>query len=236
MLSHRLIWHGRRVCHARQPACGACGWPRALPVLRDRPHGRGDGRQAGQGRARLLPLSGRRTRCRGAPGTGRRCSDASRPPGPLGRRAGWLRDLAAAGRGHASTRAPLRPPPGRGAPPRSWCCSVWGRTAPTCCCAAGPGLRRHPGQPAFPGGAIDEADAGPVPAALREAAEEAGVEASGVEVLAVLPDLFIARSGFAVTPVLAWWRRPVPVAAADPREVTAVARVPLSELSDPGDG
>jgi len=25
MLSHRLIWHGRRVCHARRPACGACG-------------------------------------------------------------------------------------------------------------------------------------------------------------------------------------------------------------------
>jgi endonuclease-3 len=25
MLSHRLIWHGRRVCHARTPACGACG-------------------------------------------------------------------------------------------------------------------------------------------------------------------------------------------------------------------
>lgn len=24
MLSHRLIWHGRRVCHARRPACGAC--------------------------------------------------------------------------------------------------------------------------------------------------------------------------------------------------------------------
>jgi endonuclease III len=25
MLSHRLIWHGRRVCLARRPACGACG-------------------------------------------------------------------------------------------------------------------------------------------------------------------------------------------------------------------
>jgi endonuclease-3 len=25
ILSHRLIWHGRRVCHARRPACGACG-------------------------------------------------------------------------------------------------------------------------------------------------------------------------------------------------------------------
>jgi endonuclease-3 len=24
MLSHRLIWHGRRVCFARKPACGAC--------------------------------------------------------------------------------------------------------------------------------------------------------------------------------------------------------------------
>ena len=24
MLSHHLIWHGRRVCHARKPACGAC--------------------------------------------------------------------------------------------------------------------------------------------------------------------------------------------------------------------
>jgi endonuclease III len=24
MLSHRIIFHGRRVCHARKPACGAC--------------------------------------------------------------------------------------------------------------------------------------------------------------------------------------------------------------------
>ena len=24
MLSHRLIFHGRRVCHAKKPACGAC--------------------------------------------------------------------------------------------------------------------------------------------------------------------------------------------------------------------
>jgi endonuclease-3 len=24
MLSHRVIWHGRRICHARRPACGAC--------------------------------------------------------------------------------------------------------------------------------------------------------------------------------------------------------------------
>lgn len=24
MLSHRVIWHGRRMCHARRPACGVC--------------------------------------------------------------------------------------------------------------------------------------------------------------------------------------------------------------------
>jgi endonuclease III len=29
--SHRLIWHGRRVCHARRPACGACGIARWCP-------------------------------------------------------------------------------------------------------------------------------------------------------------------------------------------------------------
>jgi endonuclease III len=31
MLSHRLIWHGRRVCHARKPACGACAIGRLCP-------------------------------------------------------------------------------------------------------------------------------------------------------------------------------------------------------------
>jgi endonuclease-3 len=31
ILSHRLIWHGRRVCHSRRPACGACGLARLCP-------------------------------------------------------------------------------------------------------------------------------------------------------------------------------------------------------------
>src|SRR5437764_5803143 len=31
MLSHRLIWHGRRVCLARRPACGACGIAASCP-------------------------------------------------------------------------------------------------------------------------------------------------------------------------------------------------------------
>ena len=97
----------------------------------------------------------------------------------------------------------------------------------------GPRLRRHAGPPAFPGGAIDAADGGPVRAALREAAEEAQVDPAGVQVLAVLPDLFISRSGFRVTPVLAWWRQPGPVGPGDPVEVTSVARITVAELADP---
>jgi endonuclease-3 len=31
VLSHRLIWHGRRVCHSRTPACGACVVARWCP-------------------------------------------------------------------------------------------------------------------------------------------------------------------------------------------------------------
>ena len=31
LLSHRVIFHGRRVCHARKPACGACVLARDCP-------------------------------------------------------------------------------------------------------------------------------------------------------------------------------------------------------------
>jgi endonuclease III len=37
ILSHRLIWHGRRVCHARKPACGACGVARWCPSYGEGP-------------------------------------------------------------------------------------------------------------------------------------------------------------------------------------------------------
>jgi endonuclease-3 len=37
ILSHRLIWHGRRVCHARRPACGACALARLCPAFGEGP-------------------------------------------------------------------------------------------------------------------------------------------------------------------------------------------------------
>jgi endonuclease-3 len=36
-LSHRLIWHGRRICHSRRPACGACPLARLCPSFGEGP-------------------------------------------------------------------------------------------------------------------------------------------------------------------------------------------------------
>jgi 8-oxo-dGTP pyrophosphatase MutT (NUDIX family) len=94
-------------------------------------------------------------------------------------------------------------------------------------------LRSHAGQPAFPGGGLDRPDESAVAAALREAEEETGVDPSGVEVLAVLAELWVPPSGNVVTPVVAWWREPSEVSPADVREVASVARVPIADLVDP---
>jgi endonuclease-3 len=37
LLSHRMIWHGRRRCHARTPACGACPLARWCPSYGEGP-------------------------------------------------------------------------------------------------------------------------------------------------------------------------------------------------------
>jgi len=94
-------------------------------------------------------------------------------------------------------------------------------------------LGSHAGQVAFPGGGAEDGDDGPVATALREAEEETGVDPSGVRPVAVLPELFVPVSRFAVTPVLAHWVNPSPVHAVDPAETAAVARVAVSDLADP---
>ena len=96
-----------------------------------------------------------------------------------------------------------------------------------------PHLRSHAGQPAFPGGGIDETDGGPAAAALREAEEETGLDPAGVEVLRTLSELWVPPSGNVVTPVLAWWREPSEVRAVDVGEVASVARVPVADLVNP---
>jgi len=53
LLSHHLIWHGRRCCHARRPACGACPVARWCPSFGEGPTDEATARQ-------LLKTEGRR--------------------------------------------------------------------------------------------------------------------------------------------------------------------------------
>jgi hypothetical protein len=94
-------------------------------------------------------------------------------------------------------------------------------------------MRTHPGQIAFPGGAADADDLDLADTALREAAEETGLDRSGIEVLGVLPPAHVDVSGFDVTAVIAWWREPSPVAVMDYREAASIDIVPVAVLTDP---
>jgi endonuclease-3 len=42
MLSHVLVWHGRRCCHARKPACGACPVAKYCPAFGEGPTDRAE--------------------------------------------------------------------------------------------------------------------------------------------------------------------------------------------------
>jgi 8-oxo-dGTP pyrophosphatase MutT (NUDIX family) len=86
----------------------------------------------------------------------------------------------------------------------------------------------HSGQMALPGGRAEPEDAGPAETAVREAAEEVGLDASaaGVEVVRELEEFWIPVSGYRVTPVLAIAaRRPHVIAAQD--EVAEVIWAPV---------
>lgn len=93
-------------------------------------------------------------------------------------------------------------------------------------------LRHHAGQIAFPGGRIENSDADPVEAALREAHEEVGL-AGALSTPQGYLDPFVTITGFHVFPVVASVRdgfRAVP----DPNEVAEAFEVPLQFLLDPG--
>jgi 8-oxo-dGTP pyrophosphatase MutT (NUDIX family) len=94
-------------------------------------------------------------------------------------------------------------------------------------------LRHHAGQAAFPGGAADPGDEGPIDTALREAEEETGIDTSRLYPLATLEKMFIPPSGFHVVPVLAYSPDPGPVAVVDESETAIVARVPVRAFINP---
>jgi 8-oxo-dGTP pyrophosphatase MutT (NUDIX family) len=94
-------------------------------------------------------------------------------------------------------------------------------------------LRHHAGQAAFPGGATDPGDHGPVDTAFREANEETGIDTTRLRPLATLDRMFIPPSGFHVVPVLAYSPDPGPVAVVDEAETALVARVPVRAFVNP---
>jgi 8-oxo-dGTP pyrophosphatase MutT (NUDIX family) len=94
-------------------------------------------------------------------------------------------------------------------------------------------LRHHAGQAAFPGGAADPGDEGPIHTALREANEETGIDPARLQPLATLEKMFIPPSGFHVVPVLAYSPDPGPVAVVDESETAIVARVPVRAFINP---
>ena len=91
-------------------------------------------------------------------------------------------------------------------------------------------LRDHAGQVSFPGGRVEPHDTSAEATALRETAEEIGLDARHVEIIGRLP-LFLTSTGFAVTPVVALVTPPFELAP-DDFEVAEVFEPPLSFLLD----
>lgn len=96
-----------------------------------------------------------------------------------------------------------------------------------------PTLRSHAGEVSFPGGRRDPGDVDLVATALREAAEETGLDPAHASVFGVLPPIPLAASRHLVTPVLARRNSTAPLTATDPGETAVVRRVPVADLLDP---
>ncbi|MFI1914125.1 NUDIX hydrolase [Nocardia sp. NPDC020380] len=89
------------------------------------------------------------------------------------------------------------------------------------------GLRAHAGQLALPGGKLDPGEDAEA-AALRELDEELGIAVPRSSVLGLLDD-YPTRSGYVMTPVVAWLGRS-PEPAPNPAEVAEVHWIPLADV------
>jgi 8-oxo-dGTP pyrophosphatase MutT (NUDIX family) len=95
-------------------------------------------------------------------------------------------------------------------------------------------LRRHAGQVAFPGGALDDEDGGDLArAGLRELYEEIGIPPAAVSIVGQLDAIRQERNVFNVTPFVGVVAHDLPLIV-DPNEASAAYRVPLAAILEPG--
>ncbi len=93
-------------------------------------------------------------------------------------------------------------------------------------------LTDHAGQISFPGGRAEDYDASPVETALRETAEEIGLDRRHIEIIGMLPD-YVTGTGYRVTPVVGLITPPFALTP-DANEVAEIFEVPLAFLMDAG--
>ena len=169
-MSDRLIFHGRRICHSRKPACGACGVSRDCPSF-------GLGPTDYEAADKLV----RRDAEDGLLSAPEPDRDATLPES-LARLAAGARVV------RAEEISRFVPPETGGRPAAVLMLFADGPAAPTCCSSSGqPPCARTPGSPPFPAARSIPEDDGAVGAALREAAEEVGLDPASVEIIAELP-------------------------------------------------
>lgn len=92
-------------------------------------------------------------------------------------------------------------------------------------------LTNYPGTLVFPGGSTETGDDGPVATALRESAEEIGIDPTHVHIIGSLPPLWLSATRFLVTPVVGWCTRLQLTDFLNPDEVAVVIQIPLREFA-----